>query len=87
MAQYWTNEQMIVRLRKMIGKPRKQGVWAHKHGIGAAFLSMVLAGKRPLSATIAAAMGYEKRTYYVKRIDVLPRLQSGGLLGVDEDPV
>ncbi len=69
MPRYYTNEQLLDVLKKALGEPRKRAAWARAHNVRESTLSMVLSKERAITAKIAACLGFEKRTYYIKKRD------------------
>lgn len=59
-----TADVMLKKLRDACG--HNQAAFARKHGLSQCYINMVLNGERPLGPGIAAALGYEPITGWVK---------------------
>lgn len=67
MARYLSNQEIVELLKDRTGMDYGAHVlWARKHGVNQATLSLVLGGKRDVPQSIAEALGYTKTVVYIK---------------------
>lgn len=62
-----TPDDMREKLRAACAQAGSQKAWADANDVSAQYVCDALQGRREIGKSIAVALGYEPRTYYVKQ--------------------
>jgi hypothetical protein len=69
MTKKYVSEDELMEILRKVTENRQLSAWAKTHAFSAPFISLVLAGERPLSERVCRALGYQRKDAVYERID------------------